>query len=81
MSRWSNPSTAFQQCPLLAGIVAGELQLIATVNEWQVQGDELGGLAVKPRPRLCENAAKTPTRLHHGSPWLLIGLADQQGLQ
>jgi hypothetical protein len=31
--------------------------------------------------RLCENAAKTLTRRHHGSPWLLIGLADQQGLQ
>ena len=31
--------------------------------------------------RLCENAAKTITRRHDGSPWLLIGLGDQQGVQ
>jgi hypothetical protein len=46
-----------------------------------LRGSELAARNFRCGSRLCENAAKTITRLHSGSQWLLIGPAEQQGLQ
>jgi len=57
-------------------------RLGADVDRYSFIAVDLHHLLLAGLPaHLCENAATTLTRRHHGLPLLLIGLADQQGLQ